>query len=157
MCVCSCGCVWVYMCIHVCVYSFVHVHMVTVHNCVCPPSFFLPPTPLPTPSCIQTHPLIDPPPPHKPTAPLQTSCMDSPGPHVGSWDPSVTTAATNKATQRADALQQRLLLHYGQQHVLPLGLGEHVSDACTWGWEWLGCTGGQGGGEVVSFCFLLCV
>ncbi len=45
--------------------------------------------------------------------PKQTSCMDSPGPHRGSWDPSTkrSKAATDEASQAT--LQQQLLLHYG--------------------------------------------
>ncbi|GAB4818144.1 hypothetical protein N2152v2_005190 [Parachlorella kessleri] len=46
-------------------------------------------------------------------SPKQTSCMDSPGPHRGAWDPSTkrSRAAEDQAAQ--EALQQQLLLHYG--------------------------------------------
>ncbi|PRW57977.1 generic methyltransferase isoform B [Chlorella sorokiniana] len=48
------------------------------------------------------------------TGPLQTSCQDSPPPHVGTWDPSTkkgSQAAADAAA--AEALQQRLLSAYG--------------------------------------------
>lgn len=48
------------------------------------------------------------------TAPKETSCMDSPAPHVGSWDPSTkkgSRAATDAAA--AEVLQQQLLSAYG--------------------------------------------
>ncbi|KAL4441833.1 hypothetical protein ABPG77_003749 [Micractinium sp. CCAP 211/92] len=48
------------------------------------------------------------------TGPKETSCMDSPPPHVGSWDPS--TKRTSRAAAdaaAAEALQQQLLSAYG--------------------------------------------
>lgn len=65
------------------------------------------------------------------TGPLLTSCMDSPGPHVGSWDPSVTRADGDKVKSRAADLQRRLLLHYGREHLLPVGVSGTVPQPCT--------------------------
>lgn len=65
------------------------------------------------------------------TGPLQTSCMDSPGPHVGSWDPSVTCADGDKAKCREADMQRRLLLHYGGEHLLPAGVAGTVPQTCT--------------------------
>jgi 2-polyprenyl-3-methyl-5-hydroxy-6-metoxy-1,4-benzoquinol methylase len=53
------------------------------------------------------------------SGPLQTSCQDSPPPHVGSWDPS--TKRTSRAAAdaaAAEALQQQLLSEYGGEALL---------------------------------------
>ncbi|KAI3434706.1 hypothetical protein D9Q98_002767 [Chlorella vulgaris] len=53
------------------------------------------------------------------SGPLQTSCQDSPPPHVGSWDPS--TKRTSRAAAdaaAAEALQQQLLSGYGGEALL---------------------------------------
>ena len=44
---------------------------------------------------------------------MQTSCMDSPGPHRGSWDPSTKRSREAEDQAAQEALQQQLLLHYG--------------------------------------------
>jgi len=44
--------------------------------------------------------------------PLQTSCMDSPGPHVNNWNPSTTKRHTT-SQEVEEALGSQLLLHYG--------------------------------------------
>ncbi|KAK9808976.1 hypothetical protein WJX72_007328 [[Myrmecia] bisecta] len=45
------------------------------------------------------------------TGPKQTSCMDSPPPHRGSWNPSTTHPTSTSDTQAV--VDQQLMLHYG--------------------------------------------
>ncbi|EFN57275.1 hypothetical protein CHLNCDRAFT_143847 [Chlorella variabilis] len=56
------------------------------------------------------------------TAPKETSCQDSPPPHVGSWDPSTKKASRAAAhAAAAEALQQALLCGYGGEGALLAG------------------------------------
>eukprot|EP00887_Chlorella_sp_A99_P003595 scaffold7.g3595.t1 len=47
------------------------------------------------------------------TGPPQTSCQDSPPPHVGSWDPSTKRSSVAADAAAAEALQRALLAAYG--------------------------------------------
>ena len=56
------------------------------------------------------------------TGPKQTSCADSPPPHVGAWDPSTKHASQEaRDAAAAEALQQQLLSAYGSPEQLLAG------------------------------------
>jgi hypothetical protein len=56
------------------------------------------------------------------TGPKETSCQDSPPPHVGSWDPSTKKGSrAAAAAAAAEALQQALLTGYGGAALLAGG------------------------------------
>lgn len=56
------------------------------------------------------------------TGPKQTSCMDSPPPHVGSWDPSTTKKQLTEQ-EESEALGRELLAHYAAGPDLASGSG----------------------------------
>lgn len=66
-------------------------------------------------------------------AAMQTTCADSPPPHVGVWDPSTKRNEKAAAAQAYDKLQRELLLQYGSEEQV-VGIGTSVKTvlkACT--------------------------